>query len=53
MDMFSDPSVIKTASEYDGIVLVEQRGVSQRKAINEQIRLLKNSGTIIIGAIVL
>ena len=51
--MFNDPSVLKSVSEYDGVVLVEKRGFSKKKTVKEQIRLLKNSGTKIIGAIIL
>ena len=53
LDMFNDPSVLKSVSEYDGVVLVEKRGFSKKKTVKEQIRLLKNSGTKIIGAIIL
>ena len=53
LDMFSNPSVLQSVSEYDGIVLVEKRDVSKKKLVSEQIRLLKNSGTKIIGAIIL
>ncbi len=53
LDLFSNPSVLKTAHDYDAIVLVEQRGISNKKQVKEQIRLLCNSGTSIIGAILL
>ena len=51
--MFSDLTVLPAASKYDGIVLIEKRGVSEKKMVKEQINLLKNSGTKIIGAIIL
>ncbi len=53
LDMFNDPSIVKGVSDYDGVVLIEQRGASRRKLVNEQIRLLKTSGVEIIGAIIL
>lgn len=53
LDIFSNPDVLKGVSKYDGIVLIEQRGVSEKKAIIEQIRLLHNSGTKIVGAIII
>ena len=53
LNMFNHPSVLQSVSDYDGIVLVEMRGVSRKKSVNDQIRLLKNSGTKIIGAIIL
>lgn len=53
LDIFSNPDVLKSVSEYDGIVFVEQRGISCRKQIKEQIRLINNSGVKIVGAIIL
>ena len=53
LNMFSDLTVLPAASKYDGIVLIEKRGVSEKKLVKEQINLLKNSGTKIIGAIIL
>ncbi len=53
LDLFSNPAILKNAADYDGIVIVEQRGVSRKQVVREQICLLKNSGTKIIGAIIL
>ena len=53
LDLFADASIIKNAADYDGIVIVEQRGVSDKRSVKEEIRLLSNSGTPIVGAIVL
>lgn len=53
LNMFNNPDVLKDAAEYDGVVLIEQRGVSDKKLVREQIRLLKNSGRKIIGAILI
>ncbi len=53
LDMFSDPSVLANISEYDGVILVEQRNYAQRKMINEELRLIANAKVKIIGAIVI
>lgn len=53
LDMFSNPEILKLVSEYDGVVIVEKRDISRKKMVKEQIKLLKNSGTKIIGAIIL
>ncbi len=53
LDVISNPSVLARVSEYDGVILVEQRGVSKKKLIAEQIRLLGISGKRIVGAIIL
>ena len=52
LDLFNNPDVLKDVNSYDGIVLVEQRGVSEKKRVRDQIELLKNSGKEIIGAII-
>ncbi len=51
-DMFNNPSILKNASSYDGVVLIEQRGVSKKKDVRTEIRLLHNSGANLIGAII-
>ncbi len=48
LDMFSNPAILQTVSEYEGVVLVEKRGNSRKRMIREQIRLLNNSGTKIL-----
>ena len=53
LNMFNNPGVLKNVAEYDGVVIVEQRGVSTKKFVREQIRLLGNSGTKIIGVILI
>ena len=52
LDLFKNPEILKSASEYDGIVVAEKRGSSEKKAIREELRLLENSGTKIVGAII-
>ncbi len=53
LDMFSNPDILAKAASYDGIVLVEQRGVSDKKRVKDQINLLMNTGKRIVGAIIL
>lgn len=52
LGFFSDGDILSRVSEYDGVVIVEQRGLSKKKLIKEQIKLLSNSGIRIIGAII-
>ena len=52
-DMFSDPDVLKAVPDYDGVVLIEQRKVSLFKNVANEIALIENSGTKIIGAIII
>ena len=47
-----DPEVLKAVTDYDGIVLFEQRNVSLKKDIESEISLIDNSGTEIIGAVI-
>ena len=53
LNLFDDASVLQNASSYDGIVLVEQRGLSEKKVVRDELSLLKNSGTKIVGAIII
>ncbi len=48
-----NPEVLKAVTDYDGIVLLEQRNVSLKKDIEGEISLIDNSGTEIIGAVIL
>lgn len=52
-DMFNNPEVLVSVPEYDGIVLLEQRKVSLIKNVENEINLISNGGTPIIGAIIL
>ena len=52
-DIFSNPDVLKTVPDYDGIVIIEQRKVSLKPVIENEIALLSNGGTKIIGAIII
>ena len=48
-----DPAVLKSLSGYDGVVLLEQRNVSLKKDISNEISLIANGGKDIIGAVIL
>ena len=52
-DIFSDPDVLKTVPDYDGVVILEQRKVSLFKDVSNEIALIGNAGTEIIGAIII
>ena len=52
-DMFNNPEVLSSITDYDGIVLLEQRKVSLIKNVENEINLISNGGTPIIGAIII
>lgn len=52
-DLFNDPDILKVIPDYDGVVLLEQRKVSLSKNIANEIDLINNAGTKIIGAIII
>lgn len=52
-DLFNNPDVLKGISDYDGVVLLEQRKVSLYKNVANEIELIGNAGTRIIGAIII
>ena len=52
-NLFNNPEILKTIHEYDAVVLIEQRNNSLFKDIHNEIMLIKNSGTDILGAIIL
>ena len=52
-DMFNNPEVLAAVPNYDGIVLLEQRKVSLIKNVRNEISLISNAGTPIIGAIII
>ena len=52
-DLFSDPDILKLIPEYDGVVLLEQRNVSLYKNVADEIALISNAGTKIIGAVII
>ena len=52
-DIFNNPEVLKVVPDYDGIVLIEQRKKSLKPVVENEITLLSNGGTKIIGAIII
>ena len=52
-DIFNNPDVLKVVPDYDGIVLIEQRKKSLKPVVENEINLLSNGGTKIIGAIII
>ena len=52
-DLFSDPDLLKIIPDYDGVVLLEQRNVSLYKNVANEIQLINNTGTKIVGAIII
>ena len=52
-DIFNNPEVLKAVPDYDGIVLIEQRKKSLKPVVENEINLLSNGGTKIIGAIII
>ena len=52
-DIFSNPDILKSVPEYDGVVLLEQRNVSLYKTVSDEISLLTNGGAEIVGAIII
>lgn len=52
-DIFSNPQVLKSVPDYDGIVLIEQRKYSIKTVVENEIDLLSNAGTKIVGAIII
>ena len=52
-DIFNNPQVLKSVPDYDGIVLIEQRKYSLKPVVENEINLLSNGGTQIIGAIII
>ncbi len=52
-DMFSNPEVLDLVPNYDCVVLLEQRKKSLYRDIKNEIRLISNAGTKIVGAILI
>lgn len=52
-DLFNNPDVLDDVTKYDGVVLIEQRNCSVIRTVKNEVRLISNGGTKIIGAIIL
>ena len=50
---FVDPTSLESVAEYDGVIIVEQRGYSDCRLIEEEIALIANANTTLLGAIVI
>ncbi len=51
--IFADPMCLKNLSEYDGVIIVEQRDYSDCKVVAEELKLISNAPTKLLGAIIL
>jgi len=51
--IFADPTTLAQISEYDGVIIVEQRNYSDCKKVAEELSLIANTSTKLIGAIVI
>jgi len=52
-NFFVDPDSLASLSEYDGVIIVEQRKYSDCRIIKEELSLIANSNAKLIGAIIL
>lgn len=52
-NILKDASTIKMMGEYDGVVLVEQTGVSTHSILNQEINMINNMGKKLLGCIIL
>lgn len=50
---FIDPACLESISDYDGVIIVEQRNYSDCRFVDEEIKLISNTNTELIGAIVI
>lgn len=51
--VFTNPTVLESFSDYDGIIIVEQRNYSNCQLVEEELALIANAKTKIIGAIII
>lgn len=51
--IFNNPQVLEDISKYDGIIIVEQRSYSKCNLVAEEIKMIENSNTKLLGAIIL
>ncbi len=52
-DIINNPVILESLSDYDGVVIIEQRGVSEKKKIKKELELIDNASKPIIGAIII
>lgn len=51
--IFNEPENLQSFSDYEGIIIVEQRNYSDCKLIAEEIELIGNANTRLLGAIII
>ncbi len=52
VDIFNNPKILKSLSNYDGVIMIEQRGFSEKRIVRRELELLQNGANEIIGAII-
>ena len=52
-DIFNSPDILKSIPDYDAVVIIEQRGNSLFRNVANEIELINNGGTKIVGAILI
>lgn len=50
---FNDPMCLNSLSEYDGVIIIEQRNYSDCRVVSEELKLISNAQIKLIGAIIL
>lgn len=50
---FTDPACLELISKYDGVIIVEQRNHSDIRLISEELELIDNTNTQLVGAIII
>ena len=53
LGLFNNPEILGEVGKYDGVVIIEQRGVSVKKNISKEYELLNNGAKSIVGGIIL
>ena len=49
---FDDPTCLESLSDYDAVIVVEQRNHSDRRLISEELKLIANTHAKLLGAVV-
>ena len=52
-DIFGNPDILNSVPDYDGVVIIEQRGRSLFKNVSNEVQLIRNGGAEVIGAIII
>ena len=51
--IYEDPTCLESISEYDGIIVVEQRDYSDCKAVADELEFITNTNAKLLGAIII